>query len=136
MNGSVTEPSICSYNGTFDIQLDTGNKMADSNSLVLTYDIYPALPLIVINNGSTDFTSMVSFPDNPAVTVIEATINPTTSKLEVKVGYSADLQDTELSMQITPPDTPWASLTPNTTSTWVVAPTNQLSAVVYTQEDY
>jgi cysteine-rich repeat protein len=69
MNGTTTTPSVCSYNGTFDVALDTGDKAPGSNSLVLTYDVYPAAPLIVINKGSTDFTSLVSFPDNPGVSI-------------------------------------------------------------------
>ena len=36
---------------------------------------------------------MVSFPDNPAVTITEATIDPKTNKLVIKIDYTADLQD-------------------------------------------
>jgi hypothetical protein len=39
-------------------------------------------------------------------------------------------------MKLTPPNVPQASLTPSISNTWIVSPTNQLSAVVYTQEDY
>ena len=49
MNGTTTAPSICSYNGTFNVAVDTGDKVPDRNSMVLTYDVYPSAPLLVIN---------------------------------------------------------------------------------------
>jgi len=69
MNGTANTSSICSYNGTFIVALDTGDKHPTSNSLTLTYDFSPPEPLIVLNNNSLDMTSMVSFPLNPGVTV-------------------------------------------------------------------
>ena len=62
MNASTTTPSICSYNGTIALGLDYAEKDPNSNSLTLTYKLEPTAPLHVLNNGSTDFTSLVSFP--------------------------------------------------------------------------
>lgn len=63
-------------------------------------------------------------------------LDPQTQRLVIDIDYSQNLQDTTLSLQITPPNVPQAVLVPNITSTWVVAPTNQLAAMVYTEEDY
>lgn len=62
MNGSTNTSSICSYNGSFSLVLDTGDKDPDANSLTLTYIVNPSAPLQVLNGGSTDFTSLISFP--------------------------------------------------------------------------
>ena len=88
MNGTTTNASICSFNGTFSVALDTGDKDPGSNSLTLTYDLSPPEPLIVLNGGSTDLTSMVSFPSTPGVIVTEAKVDPVTQKLVVKVEYT------------------------------------------------
>jgi hypothetical protein len=88
MNGSTISASICSYNGSFSVALDTGNKEPGSNSLTLMYDLSPPQPLIVLNDGSVDLTSMVSFPTSPGVTVKEAVIDPSTNKLIIKVDYT------------------------------------------------
>lgn len=136
MNGTETTPSICSYNGSFSVSLETGDKSPSSNSLTLTYSIEPSGPLLSLNNGSTDFSSLVSFPNSQGVTIRSAVLDPQTQQLVIDIDYSQNLQDTTLSLQITPPNVPQAVLVPNITSSWVVAPTNQLAAMVYTQEDY
>ena len=104
--------------------------------MTLNYDFGPIEPLLVLNNGSKDFTSLVSFPDMPGVTVVSATVDPATGKLVVVLDYSQDLQDKDLKIQITPPNVPQAFLIEDITHTWKVEPTNQLAAVVYSKEDY
>jgi cysteine-rich repeat protein len=131
MNGSTTAPSICSYNGSMSVTLQTGDKSPTSNSLTLTYSIQPSAPLLSLNGGSIDFASMVSFPNSPSVTVTSAVLDPVTNELVIKLGYSVSLQDEGLTLQLTPPNVPQAVLVPKVSSTWIVAPTNQLAAVVY-----
>ena len=97
----------------------------------MTYSLAPAHPWVALNNRSNDVTSLVSFPGTPGVTVTSASIDPATNQLFVNLDYSEDLQGRDLTLFLTPPSTPQASLTPTMTSTWTVDPTNQLSAVVY-----
>lgn len=136
MNGSSTQPSVCSYNGSFAIAIETGYKDPLRNSLTLTYDLGPLTPLLALNNGSTDFRSLVSFPLNAGVTVTSAVVDPATGKLVVTLDYSQNLQDTELQLHITPPNVPQASLVPEIVHSWTVLTTNQLAAVIYSPEDY
>lgn len=104
--------------------------------MTFTYTVLPIEPLMALNNWSTNMTSMISFPKSPGVTVTEAYVDPVTTQLVVKVDYTTNLQDTALSMKITPPNVPQASLMPSMTNTWTVAPTNLLSASVYTESQY
>ncbi len=55
MNGSSITPSICSYNGSISLILETGNKNPVSNSMTLTYTLKPSIPIFVLNNRSTNF---------------------------------------------------------------------------------
>jgi cysteine-rich repeat protein len=87
MNGSTTAPSICSYNGSMSVTLQTGDKSPTSNSLTLTYSIQPSAPLLSLNGGSIDFASLVSFPNSPGVTVTSAVLDPATNELVIKLGY-------------------------------------------------
>ena len=101
----------------------------------ITYLLSPIDPLLIITNGSTDFTSFVSYPGfNLNVTV--ATLDPDTGELLIFLDYYEHLQDEELTLQITPPDVPEAHSTPNYTFSWTVQTTNQLAVVAYSDEDY
>ena len=84
-----------------------------------------------MNNGSNDVTDLVSFPGSSGVTVKSASIDPVTNELTVDIDFSEDLQGKDLNLQLTPPDTPQASLTPTATNTWQVYPTNHLAAIAY-----
>lgn len=88
MNGTETTPSICSYNGSFSVSLETGDKSPSSNSLTLTYNIEPSGPLLSLNNGSTDFSSLVSFPNSQGVTIKSAVLDLQTQQLVVVIDYS------------------------------------------------
>ena len=136
MNGTSNASSICSYNGSFAVSIDVGNKDPDSNSMTLVYVVHPLDPLLVLNNGSNDFSSLVSFPGSEGVNLKVAYIDPNTGNLVVDIDYSQTIQDEDLVMMITPPDVPQAVLIPNISSTWKVQPTNQLAAAYYTDEDY
>ena len=54
----------------------------------------------------------------------------------VKVDYTQDLQEKDLTVDITPPNSPQAFAIPPISSTWNVQPTNQLPAIVYSDSDY
>jgi hypothetical protein len=135
MFGTPFKPSICSYTGTFNVTLDTAFKIPTSNSMSLTYSIDPVDPLLVLNNGSTDFTALVSYPGYDIV-VRQATLNPETRELEVQMDYFEHLQDQEITLQVSPPDVPQAFMVPNITSLWKVQSTNQLAVLVYSYSDY
>jgi hypothetical protein len=47
--------------------------------MTLTYQLEPAAALLYLNNGSLDFRSMVSFPNNDGVTITEAYLDPETN---------------------------------------------------------
>lgn len=79
INGSVSSSSVCSYNGTISLSFQTGIKNPTSNSMTLTYKIEPVYPLYYLNNGSTDFSSLVSFPQSSGVTVTSVEIDPVTN---------------------------------------------------------
>ena len=137
MNGTTNTSSICSYNGSFSLILDTGDKDPNANSLTLTYIVNPSDPLLVLNGGSTDFSSLISFPGSEGIVILKsAYIDPVTGELVIDVDYTQTIQDSELVMMITPPDVPQAALVPNITMTWTVDPTNQLAAIYYTDEEY
>ena len=99
----------------------------------MTYSLAPAQPWLALNNRSSDATSLVSFPGTSGVTVTSATIDPATNQLIVNLDYSEDIQGRDLTLFLTPPSTPQASLTPTMTSPWTVNPTNQLAAIFYSQ---
>ena len=107
MNGTTTTPSICSYNGSISSTVDSSFKDPNSNSMSIVYMITPFSPLIAVNGGSTDFTSMISFPGSEDKIIMKpAIIDPSTGKLTVNFDYTETIQDSELKMQITPPDVP------------------------------
>ena len=79
MNGTTNTSSICSYNGSFSLILDTGDKDPNANSLTLTYIVNPSDPLLVLNGGSTDFSSLISFPGSEGIVILKsAYIDPVT----------------------------------------------------------
>ena len=86
-NGTPFTPSICSYVGPVDFFLDTAFKYPTSNSMNLTYNISPTGPLLVITNGSTDFTSLVSFPDFD-LNVTNAILDEDLGKLVIYLDYN------------------------------------------------
>lgn len=86
INGTPFTPSICSYNGPIELSLVTAYKYPTNNSLNLTYWIGPVDPLLLITNGSTDFTSLVSYP-NFDLNVTSATLDPDTSLLVIYLDY-------------------------------------------------
>ena len=88
--------------------------------MTLTYDLEPSQPLSVINGGSNDVSSMVSFPNTEGVVLTSAIIDPDTDKLVINVDYTKDIQGEQLNLQIVPPDTPQASLTPNISHSWTI----------------
>ena len=62
INGTEVSASVCSYNGSLSLEFVSGDKNPDKNAMTLTYILDTIDPLITLNNGSTDFTSWVSFP--------------------------------------------------------------------------
>jgi hypothetical protein len=78
----------------------------------------------------------VSFPNSQAVTVSEAVIDPVTNQLTIKLAYSQDLQDSNLTMQMNAPNSAQAFAFPNMSSSWVVQPSNNLKAVAYSDWTY
>ena len=86
INGTPFTPSICSYTGPIGITIDTAYKYPTSNSLNLTYFISPVDPLLVITNGSTDFTSLVSYPGFD-VNITEVRFKDSTGELTIFVDY-------------------------------------------------
>ena len=70
------------------MKVDTAYKYPTNNSLNLTYIIEPSAPLIVLNNYSTDLTSLLSIPGSPGVTITAAEINPDTNELVVHLDYT------------------------------------------------
>ena len=129
--GSSTVPSVCSYSGPILITISTANKDPSSNSMDVSFSLKPADPLLVLTNGSTDFTSMVSFPGYQ-ITVVSATIDAATGQLQVKFDYFEHLQGLDVTLAITPPDTPQAALVGNLSYNWVVSSDNQLAVLYYT----
>ena len=107
-----------------------------NNSINITYAIKPSDPLLVLNNGSTNFISLVSFPEEPGITINTALLDPDTGNLVIELDYIEHLQDKEIKLQITPPDVPQAFLVSNQTVLWTVKTTNQLAVVAYSEEDY
>jgi cysteine-rich repeat protein len=136
INGSSTSPSVCSYNGSVSLTLQTGDKDPNSNTMTLKYELIGSAALLQLNGGSLDFNSLVSFPASEGVTVLEAYIDPTTNSLVVKIAYTKTLQDTDLMLQLTPPNVPQAFALSNMTNIWNVRPTNQLAARLYSKKDY
>ena len=59
--GSTTSASVCNYAGSVDLYVLTAYKIPVSNSVNFTLSISPVSPIIALNNGSTNVTSMVSF---------------------------------------------------------------------------
>lgn len=78
-NSSSPSISTCFYNGPFYLTLENQEKDPNSNSLTLTYSISPYAALLSLNGGSTDLTSLVSFPNNPEITVTEVYLDPITN---------------------------------------------------------
>ena len=133
MNGTTNSSSICSYNGSLSLTLDTGIKDPNANSLTLTYKLDPSDPFLALNGGSTDFLSLVSFPGSQGIVILKsAYLNPETGELVIDVDYTQTIQDSELVLMLTPPDVPQSVLVPNISVTWTVDPTNQLAAIYYT----
>jgi cysteine-rich repeat protein len=136
INGSSITPSVCSYSGPIGLTLETGDKDPNRNEMTLRYELKGSAALVQLNNGSLDFRSLVSFPANEGVTVTEAYIDPSTNELVIKIAYTKHLQDTDLTLQLTPPNVPQAFALSNMTNTWKVQPTNQLAARLYSAGDY
>ena len=131
VNGTIDNSSICSYNGSMFIGQRTAWKHEGSNSLSLTYQIDPLSPLLALALGDPDFKQYISFPNNDAVIIKSATVDPETGILSIELDYTDHLQDKELVLQYTPPDKPQAFLVPEFTSTWIVTSDNQLSVTYY-----
>lgn len=55
VNGTTTTPSVCSYNGSFTLQLVDTTKSIYSNTVNFEFSIAPALSIL----NSYDFNSMV-----------------------------------------------------------------------------
>ena len=56
--------------------------------MTLSYSIDPAHPLTSLNNQSNDFSSWISFPGSPGVTVTSAYLDPSTNMLVIEIDYS------------------------------------------------
>ena len=84
INGTTDTPSICSYNGSFAYRVESAFKDPLRNSINITYVVSPFEPWLVLNNGSTDFSSLVSFPGREAgITITSAVMDPDTGYLVI-----------------------------------------------------
>ena len=99
--------------------------------MTLAYNVDYSDILLYQNNGSTNFTTWVTFPNSEGVTVTSATFDPHTNQLVIGLTYSQDIQDRDLTLEIVPPNIPQTFSTTYPNYTWTVQPTNQLAAVVY-----
>ena len=102
----------------------------------LIYSVDNSDVLLTQNNGSTNFSTWITFPSSEGVTVTSARLDPQTNQLIVEIEYSSDLQDRDLTLEVVPPNIPQSFATTYPNYTWNVQPTNQLKAVVYTDNDY
>ena len=48
---------------------------------------------MLVNNGSLDVQSLISFPKNSGVFVTEAYIDPHTLELIIRIDFTEDIQD-------------------------------------------
>lgn len=80
--------------------------------------------------GGNDFLPFVTL-NNPAATITSAVYNPATNLIEIQVSYNETIQGEPLSLSFNPPNVPQASLLQPVSNTWVVSPTNRLSATFY-----
>ena len=94
VNGTTSSPSVCSYNGSIDFSINSGDKDPNKNSMTLVYDIELADVLLSQNNGSTNLSEWIKFPGfSSGVSIKSATIDPQTKQLVIELDYSQDLQD-------------------------------------------
>ena len=136
LNGTKSSPSVCSFNGSINFAIQSGDKDPSKNAVALVYTVANSDVLLAQNNGSTNFSTWVTFPNSEGVTVTSATLDPLTNQLAVEIAYSQNLQDRDLTLEMVPPNIPQSFATTYPNHTWTVQPTNQLKAVVYTDKDY
>ena len=68
------------------IDIVSGYKIPTSNSMKLKYKLDPIDPLMLLNNGSTDFTELIGFPGFN-IEVTEAYVNEATKELVIVMNY-------------------------------------------------
>jgi cysteine-rich repeat protein len=134
-NGSANSSSVCCFNGSIAVSLGSAVKDPTSNSLALTYTIQPILPVLSLINGSYNFLPYVTL-SNPEATVVSAVYDPASNTVNVQVAYNASIQNQPLDLTFNPPSVPTASLLKTVSNSWVVQPTNHLSAAYYPASTY
>lgn len=131
VNGSATSPSVCSYNQQISLKLVDTIKDPTSNKISFYFTLSPAISAL----NSVDFLPLLScnLPNTTLTVTYDGNGN-----LIVTAQYNSSLTESNATIQFTPyaGGAKFFFATPNSSNTFTVDPSNNLSVDYYDESVY